>query len=494
MAEKEFFFISDDIIRLRQHQQNIIDSDEYEDDDEPSSSSSALQRRSHNIAEVEVDPTVQPTKKLNGVRRINDAVARERTNILNEPNMNSERLISFSVERVINQHSPIHSNYRQVTENSQILSSDSSSTTPIINNTASGAIESTQLPQTQDADSLFNISNISDVSVNINHINHNNINNSSGSSVSHIVMPNRRRRAHMAFSDNYSSHSNSRLSNSSYPDETVESSASSSYIVSDIVPETNENALNGNNVGNSGNDDTRHSTRIYTTPLKRCRITIIPTGDDGEVGSDTEAATKWNHDNNNSNGNILHNDHDYPISSSSIHNVNSHNNFHDNSMELNGFCVDENTSEVAASNLQKQHHRNISNGSVNNNTYNASHHNYESNREHIAQAHHQQNTTLLLRTPDSGISIGATVTPGQTSTVFPSSTDSTSRWHHYNGGGMLSSDGGTTPNNSGTVLSHRMLPLCDDNTNATMGLFQKKVARVRRNYRKKFAEDSDESD
>ncbi|XP_069961854.1 DDB1- and CUL4-associated factor 5 [Bactrocera oleae] len=485
--------LKDDIIRLRQHQQNIIDSDEYEDDEEPSSSSSALQRRSHNIAEVEVDPTVQPTKKLNGVRRINDAAARERTNILNESNMNSERLISFSVERVINQQSPIHSNTRQVTENPQILSNDSSSTTPIINNTVSGAIETTQLPQTQNADSLFNISNISDGSVNINH---HNINNSSGSSISHIVMPNRRRRAHMAFTDNYSSHSNSRLSNSSYADEAVESSASSTYIVSDVVPETNDNGLNSSNVGNSGNDDTRHSAHIYSTPLKRRRITIIPTGDDGEAGSDTEAATKWNHDNNNSNSNMLHNDHDYPISSSSIPNVNSHKSFLHNTMELNGICVGDDTSEAAATNLQKLHHRSTSNGSVNNNTTNnASHHNYELNREHSAHAHHQQNATLLLRTPDSGISIGATVTPGQTSSICPSSNESTtSRWHHSNGGGMLSSDGGTTPNNSGTVISHHMLPLCDDNSNATMGLFQQKVARVRRNYRKKFAEDSDESD
>ncbi|XP_053947354.1 uncharacterized protein DDB_G0287625 isoform X1 [Anastrepha ludens] len=482
--------LKDDIIRLRQQQQHIIDSDEYEDDNEPSSSSSARQRRGQNVVEVEVDPTVQPTKKLNGVRRINDAAVMERSNNRNESNINSERLISFSVERVISGHSPtqLDSSLQISTENPQMLSSDSSSATPIINNTVSGAVETTQLPQMQSTESIYNICNISDSSIN-NNINNNN-NNSSGSSISQMVIPNRRRRAHLALLDNYSSHSNSRLSNSSFPDDAIESSTSSSCCVNDVGSGANENGSNVTNGGNSGNDDSRHVTHIYSTPLKRRRIAVVPTRDD-EADSDPDVDVKWNHHNNNNN--IVHNDHDYPISSNRIRNVNSSNNFHLNTIESNGICEGAETSDTTDPLLQKSHHIGINNGSTNNN--NASHHSYEVNGAQSTFSMHQQNVTLLLRTPDSGISIGATVTPGQASIICPNSSDSTtSHWHHSNGG-LSSSEGGATPtNNNGTVSTHRMLPLCDENANTPMGLFQQKVARVRRNYRQKFCEESDESD
>ncbi|XP_017473245.1 PREDICTED: uncharacterized protein DDB_G0287625 [Rhagoletis zephyria] len=478
--------LKDDIIRLRQHQQNIIDSDEYEDDDEPSSTSSARHRRGQIDVEVEVDPTVQPTKKLNGVRRINDAVVTERGN-RNEPSINSERLISFRVERVTSEQSPTHSNSRfQIgTENAQILSSDSSSTTPLTNSVVSDAAEATQLPQTEGAESIFNVCTVSDSSVNHNS-NSNNI-NSSGSSISHIIIPNRRRRAHLALSDNYSSHSNSRLSNSSFPDDVVESSASSLCFVSDIVPDANENVVSGSNGETCGNDN-RHTTNIYSTPLKRRRISILR-AHDAEVGSDRDVDTKWNQQNNN---NEAHNDHDYPISSNRIiSDANSNNNFHRDALERNGISENGEASEIAESS-QKAHHNSISNG--NNSDNNASHHNYELNFEQNILGMHDQNDTLLLRTPDSGISIGATVTPSQVSTICPSSSDSTtSLWHRSSG--ISGSEGRPTPNNnSGTGANHRLLPLNNENANTPMGLFQQKVARVRRNYRKKFTEDSDESD
>uniref|UniRef100_W8BY12 DDB1-and CUL4-associated factor 5 n=1 Tax=Ceratitis capitata TaxID=7213 RepID=W8BY12_CERCA len=477
--------LKDDIIRLRQHQQHIIDSDEYEDDDVPSLSSSAQLRRNENAIDVEVDPTIQPTKKLNGVRRINDAAIRERGNILNEPIGDSERLISFSVEPVFDAHSIIPTNSMQADiENPQISSSSSSHTIPIMNNTVTGTIETTQLPQTHSVDSLLNNHNIG------------NINNSSESSVGHIVISNRRRRAQMALLDNYSSHSNSRLSNSSYPDEAVESSTSSSYFVNDAIPSTNEYGLNATNGIISGNEDNHNSVHVYTTPIKRRKIAILSARDDVEAVSDHEADAKWSHSN--SNNNMVQNDFDYPVSSNRIGHSSSHTNFHHNSVQTNGICVgDDEQSEEAESSLHKSHHRDIggnnsNNSNNNNNISNASHHNYE-----VTHEQNQQNITMLLRTPDSGISIGATITPSRGSTICPSSNDSTtSRWHHSNGA-LSSSDGGTTPiHNPTAVGNNRLLPLCDDtNTNAgPIGLFHQKAARIRRNYRKKFAEDTDESD
>lgn len=315
------YLILDNIIRLRRQQQHIFDSDEDDDDDDENT------RTSSNNRIISPLPTIQPIKKLNGVRRTNDLTGVEHHHSSNGITQNEAQ---------------------PLTSTASIQSASSA----ITNSTTS-----TNLPQT----------------------------NGNGS------ISNRRRppTSAFAYNDNYSSHSNSRLSMSN-SDDLLDSSASSS---NELI--TNERNLNTEQVT---------TNPLESTPVKKRKLAIA----------------------------------DYI-------NKRSHS-------ELNG----------AAS--LNEHIEENNNEQNNNNTICPPncHMNLEQASTSSAAA---RRANFYNNTPDSGVSV-STLTPNHTDD------DVSSR---FVGG-------------SGGAPRHI---LQNTNSQTAVHVFQQKVARVRRNYRKKFAEESD---
>lgn len=304
-----FAFLSDDIIRLRQQQQNIDDSDEDEDDDYPPRRGigafgdlATLTTTSQQPTEIVVDPTVQPTKKLNGVRRTNDAAVMGRSSS-GAPSVNTHAIMNRhdgggnTVMQRTQQEQQINNRHQRLTIATTAEANDAAmattlpfaatSTTDAIASTENASAtttitsRSTQLPQFQFSNNTNNNCNIAN-----------------------------RRRPHVDLLDQYSSQSYSRLSNSSYPDETEEYTSTSatpspSIQQTQVTPSTSRTAaaINGNTVSAPTSFKRRKLAIAEYINVRRSSTTI---DDDDEVNNNEQnnndifcvAATSSNGNNN----------------------------------------------------------------------------------------------------------------------------------------------------------------------------------------------------